>query len=133
MSGSPAACVAAQARIVGAHHGRDAVEHAFLEVVAVDKMLAHMADTAVHGQIGCGRWRRADWPTGWRLFHPPYGARDRSPCQQQAGRREMEEAERVRPHELAAVPEYRSFPRYIRGFPEEGICADYIPELFPGC
>ena len=42
---------AAQARVVGAHHRRDAVEHAFLQLVAVDEVLGHLLDAAVDGQV----------------------------------------------------------------------------------
>jgi hypothetical protein len=42
---------AAQARVVGAHHRRDAVQHAFLDLVAVDEVLRHLLHAVVDGQV----------------------------------------------------------------------------------
>ena len=42
---------ATQAGIVGPHHGRDPVQHAFLQLVAIDEMLADLLHAAADGEI----------------------------------------------------------------------------------
>jgi hypothetical protein len=42
---------ATQTGIVGAHHGGNAIQHAFLKLVAIDEMLADLLNAASDGEI----------------------------------------------------------------------------------